>query len=239
MGKISDLINGMIQRVLESAEWTSANPTHINTLIQVNAIENPDFETEINELIKQQVDKTKVKKTDDDLKEQREIKLVKDKVTSFDKGHVGTLHNFTEEQFGNVKALATNPAQFMFQAFMKKFAKGAGVLALALFIFEAVKWIIGELLKPGRWLDVRFRREIEKELIAFRSREDKQKLQQGLTNIIVTSMPGLRGGEGQTYNTYRTVSGGQSLYNKRFLQNGLPAEGGDIKHNYGRRRFGQ
>ena len=43
----------MIARVLESAEWTSADPTHINTLIQINAEDNPDFETEIKQLVRE------------------------------------------------------------------------------------------------------------------------------------------------------------------------------------------
>ena len=50
MGKISELINQMIQRMLESSEWTSANPTHVNTFIQANSIDNPDFEREIKNL---------------------------------------------------------------------------------------------------------------------------------------------------------------------------------------------
>jgi len=62
MGKISELINGMIQKILESAEWTSANPTHINTLIQVNAVENPDFEDEIKKILTEPDQTDKIKK---------------------------------------------------------------------------------------------------------------------------------------------------------------------------------
>ena len=40
--------------MLESSEWTSANPTHTNTFIQANAVDNPDFEIEIKELMKEQ-----------------------------------------------------------------------------------------------------------------------------------------------------------------------------------------
>jgi hypothetical protein len=52
LGRFSDLINAMFQRSLESAEFTSASPGHINNLIQVNAIESPDFEAEIKKEVK-------------------------------------------------------------------------------------------------------------------------------------------------------------------------------------------
>ena len=108
---------------------------------------------------------------------------------------------------GNVRQLATDPTGFIMQTFMKKFAKGVGVVALALIIMEAVKWIISELLKPGRMLDIRFKRDISKEIIAFRQREDQQKLKQGFSNLIITSSPGLRGGQGQVTNTLNMAGG--------------------------------
>jgi hypothetical protein len=238
LGKISEIINGMISKVLESSEFTSASPGHINTLIQINAIENPDFESEIKEIIKEETKNVIEKPDDEKAKQKKEIKGVTEKLTEFDKGNIGDVHRFTAEQFGNVKALATNPTGFMFQTFMRKFAKGAGVLALALLIFEAVKWIISELLKPGRLLDRRFRRTVEQEILAFRSREQKQKLNQGFNNIIVTSIGGLRGGQGQTFNSYRTVAAGQDLFPKNFLPPQTVAEGLPLSKNK-RKRFGQ
>ena len=221
----------MISKVLESAEWTSANPTHINRLIQINSIEEPDFETEIKTLIKEET-KNVIEKPDDEVvKQHKKVEGISDKIKEFDTGNVGDIQRFTSEQFGNVKSFANNPTQFMFQTFMKKFARGAGIIALGLMIFEAVKWVIGELMKPGRWLDRRFRRNIENEILAFRSREEKQKLQQGIGNIIVTTMPRLRGGEGQTFNTYRTVAAGQDLFPKNFIPPTTVAEGVPLSKN--------
>ena len=57
----------MIQRILESAEFTSANPTHVNTLIQVNAVDNPDFETQIKKLVEQETKNLKNSTTDTDV----------------------------------------------------------------------------------------------------------------------------------------------------------------------------
>lgn len=240
MGKFSDKINGMISRVLESAEFTSASPGFINTLIQINAIENPDFEADIRELIKDESKKTIDKSDDKKVIQEKKLKQVENKIKTFDDGNIGEIGRFSAEQFGNVKQLATNPTGFMFQTFMKKFAKGAGVVALALLIFEAVKWIIGELMKPGRMLDIRFRRTVEQEILAFRSREEKQKLQQGFTNIIVTSIGGLRGGQGQTFNSYRTVAGGQALFPTNFVPPQTVAEGLPLSTGKGKRvRFGR
>ena len=231
MGKISEIINGMISKVLESAEWTSASPVHVNKLIQINAIENPDFESEIKEIIKEETKNVIEKPDDEKVKQRKEIESITDKLETWDKGHVGNIQRFTSEQFSNVKGFANDPGSFIFQTFFKKFARGAGVIALALTIFEAVKWIIGELLKPGRLLDRRFRRTVEQEILAWRSREEKQRLNQGLSNIIVTTLPRLRGGAGQTFNTYRTVAAGQDLFPKNFIPPQTVAEGTSLSKN--------
>jgi len=192
LGEFSNKVNEMIQRILESAEWTSANPTHINTLIQINAVENPDFENDIKKLMKSSPDGKEF--------------------TKMKKGNVGEITRMTSAQFGNIRELAVNPAGFIIQTFIRKFAKGVGIIALALIIFEAVKWIISELLKPGRFLDLRFKRDINKEIIAFRKREDQQKIKQGFSNIIISSMPRLRPTNGnQITNTLNMAAGRQSF----------------------------
>jgi len=220
LGEISNKINEMINRILESAEWTSANPTHINTLIQVNAIENPDFENDIKKLVKGSP-------------EGKEF-------TKMKKGNVGELNRFTSQQFGNIREIATNPAGFIIQTFIRKFAKGVGLVAFALIIFEAVKWIISELLKPGRFLDIRFKRDINKEIIAFRRREDQQKLKQGFSNIIITTMPRLRPKDGgQVTNTLNMVGGRQSFPdNIGYNPIQLISAGVSLSKGSGRRTFG-
>lgn len=217
MARISELINGMFQRILESAEWTSAggDSPKINTLIQINQTENPDFESEIKKMVK----------TSDTGK----------KVTKFDKGNIGEINRLTSQQFGNIRQLATDPAGFIVQTFIRKFAKGVGIIAFALIIFESVKWIISEMLKPGRFLDLRFKRDINKEIIAFRRREDQQKLKQGFSNIIITTMPRLRGGQGQTVNTLNIAGGRQTVPENVFPSNMiLLASGVSISKNSGK-----
>jgi hypothetical protein len=84
---------------------------------------------------------------------------------------------------------------------MRKFAKGAGVAALALIIFEAVKFVISELIKPGRFLDTRFKRDIREEILQFQRRQDQQNLRRGFSNVIITSSPRLRGSTNQAAQT--------------------------------------
>lgn len=244
MARISELINDMIQKMLESAEWTSANPTHINTLIQVNALENPDFEEEISALIKEEQSDTQTKKelpaqSQDAIKREKRVDLTVKKFNAFNKGNVGAIQRLTSEQFGNVRQLATNPVQFMMGTVFRKLAKGVGVIGLALILMEVVKFIISELLKPGRLLDRRFKRDIEREIFAFRSREEKQKLRQGFNNIIITTIGGLRGGAGQIYSTRGDIAnnGSVSNINVGMIQPGTTdlSSGVPLKSGIGRR----
>ena len=182
----------MIRKMLEGSDFTSASPGFINKFITTTNVESPD----LLDLLEEEKDTTpkfaKAKKKSKDT--EKTVKGWKD-------GNVGEISTLSQQQFGNVMSFAKNPFTFITGAFMKKFAKGAGAILLATIIFAAVKTIIGELLAPGRLLDRRFKRDIRKEIIAFRKREDQQKLKQGFSNIIITTMPRLRGGQNQFTNT--------------------------------------
>lgn len=198
----------MIQRMLESAEFTSASPGHINTLIQVNAEDNPDFETEIKQLVKENGATTTSGKDDNNIKQQtKQTNANTKELKRLDKTNMAEINRLTSSQFGNIREIATDPTGFMVRTFLKRFAKGAGVIALAMIIFEAVKWVISEMLKPGRMLDIRFKRDINKEIIAFRRREEQQQIRQGFSSIIITTTPRLREGQGQITNTLNMAAG--------------------------------
>jgi hypothetical protein len=228
----------MIDTVLNGAEFTSANPDHINTLIAINTTENPDFEVEIKKLIKENSG-TKSGGVgdagDQAKKDKKALTEVTGKVKLFEKGNMGEINNFTSSQMGNVRQIATDPTGFLIQTFMKKFAKGIGVIALAVIIMEAVKWIISELLKPGRMLDVRFKRDISKEIIAFRRREEQQKLKQGFSNLIITSSSRLRGGQGQMVNTLDLVKNNNFPENIGMAPIQIVASGVSLSKGNGRR----
>ena len=168
-------------------------------------------------------------------KDKKALTEVTGKVKLFEKGNMGEINNFTSSQMGNVRQIATDPTGFLIQTFMKKFAKGIGVIALAVIIMEAVKWIISELLKPGRMLDVRFKRDISKEIIAFRRREEQQKLKQGFSNLIITSSPRLRGGQGQVTNTLDMVRNNNFPENVGMAQIQFVASGVSLSKGNGRR----
>ena len=188
MGKLTEAVN----RLISSLQITSASPGHINEVLQTDP--SIDLDEALTEAL-----------GDSNIKQQKETKATIKKVKKFDKGNVGEINRMASSEFGNIKEIARNPVTFFVKKIFGKFAKGVGVIALAVIIFEAVKFIISELLKPGRFLDRRFKRDITKEIIAFRKREDQQKLKQGFSQIIITSMAGLRGGQGQTYNTFDHV----------------------------------
>jgi hypothetical protein len=232
--------------MLESSEWTSAGRVDnvSNKLKTAGVPENPDLEDEVKKLLEDNGKTTKQSGTgkfvDDDYVKAREKKInsLTKKVEFFDKGNMADIQSMTSAQFGNVRSLATNPVQFMMGTVFKKLAKGAGVIGLALIIMEAVKFIINESLKPGRFLDRRFKRDIENEIFAFRSREEKQKLRQGFNNIIVTSIGGLRGGAGQITSSRGLLATGQidRVINTSFSQPGTSsiATGTDLKGRVGK-----
>jgi len=193
LSEISDKITKLVETILRSSTWTSAGDTRVqNFLAEFRGAESFDIDNDVKNVVDKKSDTGK-------------------KFKKADKGHMGEINRMTSTQFGNIRELAQNPAGFIIQTFVKKFAKGVGIVALALIIFEAVKWIIGELLKPGRFLDLRFKRDINKEIIAFRRREDQQKIKQGFSSIIITSIPRLRGAGavGQVTNTLNMASGRQ------------------------------
>ncbi len=214
---VSEEVQKMIQSALESMEVTSANPTHINKLIQVNNIDVSNIDQTIKEEIErvikdikqdQGVGVSKNVDTSESIKDKKKLILVSKSLKKLDEGNVGDVTRMTSAQFGNIKSFALNPAGFLIGTVMRKAFKGAGVLLLATLIFEAVKFIIAELLKPGRLLDIRFKRDIRREMMFFRLREQQQKLRQGFSRVIVTTMPGLRGGQNQTGDSFAPLGRG-------------------------------
>ena len=212
MPKISDTINQMIQRILESAEFTSASPTHINRLIQVNEQDNPDLEEEIKQLLKEEKGKASAptEEETENIKQSKAVTLSTKKIKRFEDGNIGELNRFTSEQFGNIKEFALDPGGFFIRAFISKFAKGVGIFLLVQIIAEAVKFIINELHKPGRTEDVRFKLNWANAMLSFQSREQQAKLRQGFSSIIITSSQNMRPTSGsQITNTLNMVGGRQ------------------------------
>lgn len=195
MGKIADLINQMIQRSLTSAIIISPRFTDYR-VAEILVTEEPDFENEIEELIKSQ-EKT-VKKTDDEqrLVEKKSDKKIQEnerKLNELLSGNIGDLKSLSTEQFGNIKSLATNPFGFMTRTILTKLRTGAGVLFIVAIAIEVAKFLIEELFKPGRMFDQRFREQIDKQVIQFLTRKEQAELRAGYKSLITTTVGGLRG----------------------------------------------
>lgn len=133
------------------------------------------------------------------IKKDKEIKETVDLTEMWKTGNVGAINNFTTQQFNNVKSMASAPAAFIFRAFAGKVGRAASLIGLGLIIFEIVKWIFDEMMLAGRYLDRRFRRLAQEEVLGFMSRKEQQELRQGFKDIRVTTQQGLRGGAGQVY----------------------------------------
>ncbi len=134
-------------------------------------------------------------------KEEKELKDTVEEVERFTAGNVGKVQQFSSKQFGNVRAVATNPFRFMLMAMtagvVSKFVKGGILVGFALLIWEIIMWVLDESMKAGRALDRRFRRLAAEEIMGFITRKEQQQLRQGFLDIRVTTMQGLRGGQGQ------------------------------------------
>jgi len=195
LGKIADLINQMIQRSLTSSVIISPRFSDYR-VAEVLATDSPDFENEIEQLIKSQ--ESTVKKTNDDerLIEDKTTKKIQENGRKLDDllgGNIGDLKKLSTEQFGNIRSLATNPFGFMTRTILTKLRTGAGVLFIVTIAIEVAKFLIEEMFKPGRMFDQRFREQIDKQVIQFLTRKEQAELRAGYKSLITTTIGGLRG----------------------------------------------
>ncbi len=201
---ISDVINRMIEIALTGAKITSASPGHVNTVFLLEEMDHPELEDEIRSIIEEEINFAEVEAvkapdslTDNDVSPQlkKEVDSLTDNLKNLKESPFGSLASLTRSQTTVLQSFSKNPFQFMFTVFFKRFSKGVGVLLLATAIFTAVQFIIAELMKPGRFLDRRFKRLARDEILLFNSREDQAELRQGFRTITVTTMPFLKGAE--------------------------------------------
>jgi len=202
---LSDTINRMIEVVLFGAKISSASPAKVNTVTSLDEIEQADLESEIRTIIQEEISTQEIdaiKSSDISSKNKaaasevdRKVDKLTDTLDNLKESPFGTLESLTRSQVSNLQGFSRDPFKFLFANFFKKFAKGAGIIALATIIFAAVQLIISELLKPGRALDRRFKRVARDEFLLFNSREEQAELRQGFRTVTITTIPFLRGSE--------------------------------------------
>lgn len=87
----------------------------------------------------------------------------------------------------------------------------AGIMAAFMVSTEYLKWLQG----PGGFWDIRYRRNIQKEMDPFFDRKYKQEINVGQRVVRVTSSPAVRG-QDQMHSTYGAVKKGIPIYNGEF-----------------------
>ena len=181
---LAEKIERIVATMLEGSDFTSASPGFINKTIQVGIAPAEDLEDDIEEI----VNKTTTG---------RDNKETSEKVEELDLGNVGELQRMTNTQFGNIRQIATNPFAFFLGIFSRRVIRAASAVGFVFILFEIVKFIIGELMKPGRALDRAFKRLAANETFLFFTRQEQEKARRGFIDIRVTTTQGLRGGFGQ------------------------------------------
>lgn len=173
-----------VRRMIESLRITSASPAHINFVSTIDDM--PDLDASIRDAQGLDADFIKDKKATDDTVKQ---------VTRYQAGNVGELQRMTSKQMGNIKSFAANPFGFVSGTILRKLVKGVGILFLIEIARQVADIILQEFFKPGRVFDVRFREQIDKQVIKFLTRKEQQELKQGFKQVITTTIGGLRGSQ--------------------------------------------
>ncbi|MCH7589527.1 hypothetical protein IIB34_00640 [PVC group bacterium] len=196
MGAFTDALRSFIETGLLASGWTSANP------LVTNKVKNLDFNP---------IDFEALLEGSATTKNNPEVKAMKEKIARYQEGPVEQLNKFSSAQFGNIKAMASNPIGFLVAMFSRTLIKVISVIGIVAIIAEIVRFAIMEALKPGRMLDRRFKRLAQDEIQIFWDHQEQQKLRQGFRDVRSTN-PGLRGGMGMVNgNLFAHQSGAGSL----------------------------
>tara|TARA_B110000285_G_scaffold20516_1_gene19859 strand:+ start:275 stop:925 length:651 start_codon:yes stop_codon:yes gene_type:complete len=186
----------MIRGMLESSEWTSANPDHINTFIQANAVENPDFEKEIKNILNNSADSNP--------KSVQELKPQQLDISKLSEKEIG----------GMLGKVGINP-QDIVKAGLQGGGGGLaglgmagvgrlGTLAstvfppalIAIMVVQLLPAIIKGLQRPGGFLDKRIKIDARNESFAELDRQTRQNTRIGDRQVIIQQFEGFRNFEG-------------------------------------------
>lgn len=192
-------IQALIKNILYSSEITSANPNHTNTV--KNIFETPDFaldeefSQEVVRVIKQEIKIQMTEQREDDITKQTPI---------------GSLDSQAASTISKGIGIAQNPAGFAMGLFSKLPHTALIVLAISL-----VPLVIDELTKAGGAMDIRFKRELNKEVNAFLDRQTQKNTQLGLRGVRIQSTAGFiqLNGAGSA-NTMDLAKNPRNVFNK-------------------------
>jgi len=166
-----------------------------------NKKENAAVDESINDAVNQSIEEI----TGHDIAELGESLKITEQIKT---SGVNDMISLSKDSIANLIGIAKNPTGAILGIFLKKFAKGAGAIALALIIMEAIRYAIDYLMRDGMPLDRRFKRYTQKEVLSFLDRLTKMQLRQGYRSVTVTTLGRLRGGQGQVGgNMYSILQG--------------------------------
>ncbi len=191
---LSDEINRMIQTALESLEITSANPTHINTVIQVNQLENPDLETILSNALGAQTGQSSESITKSLAKLSKE-----DAVGILGKAGIAP------QNIPNLLKLSTSGVG-LGGAGIGTFARVFPPAAVAFMVAQMIPAIIQELSRPGGIFDKRVKIDARNEAFATLDRQTRQNTRIGDRQVIIQQFEGFRNFEG-----YASTSTGELI----------------------------
>jgi len=208
---LTDAVKEMIISAMESMEVTSANPTHINRLIQVNNISTPDLDKYL----------TPTTTTDAPLLNLKTEKNIISKTV--DKPIIPTgldLSNITKDQVeGMFKKVGLSPKTLIQLGLsggnIMPILSGVGGAAARVFppllVATMVATLIPEIIKvltaPGGWLDKRVRIDVTKEVMGILDRQTLQNTNIGDRQVIIQQFAGFRSGDGEiSTNTSKMIT---------------------------------
>lgn len=192
---LADEINKMILTIVESLEITSANPTHINNVIQSNEVDNPDLEGMIADSIPAQSTTT----TDSTL-----TGLTKEDATG-----ILSKAGINPKNIPNLMALSSGKGGLVF---LNAIGGAAGLslllgpLTAGLAVKPLTEAIIKELQRPGGFLDKRVRIDARNEAFAELDRQTRQNTRIGDRQVVIQQFQGFRNFDGYaSTNTSRLI----------------------------------
>jgi hypothetical protein len=196
---LADEIQKMILSALESMEVTSANPTHVNHLIQVNNIDLPDLESFL-----QGSDQKETKEALDFGAVKKDKVITKDfDITKLQKSDAKELLNKGGISPKNLPSLLQSTGGgglLSGTGGITRIAALAGPvaapLAIALMIEPMTKAVIKELQRPGGFLDKRVKIDAQKEAFAELDRQTRQNTRIGDRQVIIQQFDGFRNFDG-------------------------------------------
>ncbi len=198
MASLQSIIYQMVLSMLREAQFTSANPTHINKFKGLTSGPASDIGTDeefaqaFAEIVRKELADLGLEESEEDLSQD---------LLDFEQKKTGGISESQKVGLAS-KGLSTaqNPVNIVSQglAFLPHAVLISFAISLAPFIFQ-------QLTRPGGPLDLRWKRMIDEEVNAFLSRQTQKDTELGFRQVIIQSKIGFTASNG--VNNYNSIRG--------------------------------